>query len=155
MGRSAQGTVQMSDYATSFMVKATPAKVFAAINDARGWWTGDIEGETDRLGGEFSYRNRDLHFSRQRVAELAEDRRIVWRVTDAKLSFVEEQKGWIGADIVFEIAPKGEETELRFTHFGLTPQCECYKACSGGWAYFIDGSLRSLIETGKGAGPLG
>ena len=106
----------MSDYSTSYTVKATPAQVFAAINNARGWWTGDIEGESDRLGGEFSYRNRDLHFSHQRVTELAPDSRVVWRVTDAKLTFVGEQTGWIGADIVFEISAQGEETELRFTH---------------------------------------
>ena len=55
---------------------------------------------------------------------------------------------------MFELSPKGDGTELRFAHVGLTPACECYRACSGGWAYFIDGSLRRFIETGEGAAPL-
>jgi hypothetical protein len=144
----------MNDYRTQFVVAAAPAKVFAAINDVRSWWTGDVEGVADAVGGEFTYRNGDLHFSRQRVAELAAGKRVVWDIVEARLSFVTRQDGWTGTRIAFEISPADAGAELRFAHLGLTPDCECYKACSGGWAYFIDGSLRQLIETGRGYPPL-
>ncbi len=145
----------MSDFSTAFTVKATPARVFAAINDVRGWWTGEVEGVTDRPGAEFSYRHGDLHYSRQKIAEMTPDKRVAWKVTDAKLTFVAAQIEWVGSEIVFEIIPKGEETDLRFTHVGLTPACECYEGCSRGWTYFVDGSLRRFIETGHGAAALG
>jgi hypothetical protein len=53
-------------------------------------------------------------------------------------------------DIVFEIAKKDGETELRFTHVGLVPAIECYGKCAGAWGFCINESLRSLITTGKG-----
>ncbi|GAB3165562.1 hypothetical protein GCM10027059_23330 [Myceligenerans halotolerans] len=57
---------------------------------------------------------------------------------------------WTGSDIVFDIAPTADGTELRFTHVGLVPDVECFDACSTAWLHFIDGSLRSLISTGEG-----
>ena len=144
----------MNDYRTQFVVAAEPAKVFDAINKARDWWTGDVEGASDAVGAEFTYRNRDLHFSRQRVAELAPGARVAWDVTEARLTFVQRQDGWAGTRILFELAPKDGGTEVRFAHLGLTPDCECYKACSGGWAYYVDGSLKQFIETGRGYPPL-
>jgi hypothetical protein len=30
------------------------------------------------------------------------------------------------------------------------PAVECYKACSGGWTFYVNESLRKLITTGKG-----
>jgi hypothetical protein len=71
-------------------------------------------------------------------------------VLDADINFVKDKKEWNGTDIVFQIAKKGDKTELRFTHFGLAPSIECYGKCSGAWGYYINESLRSLITTGKG-----
>lgn len=45
-----------SDFAATFTVDRTPEEVFAAIDDVRGWWSGNIEADTDALGAEFTYR---------------------------------------------------------------------------------------------------
>lgn len=50
----------------------------------------------------------------------------------------------------FEIARKDGKTEVRFTHVGLVPTIECYGRCSGAWDFYVNGSLQSLITTGKG-----
>ncbi len=77
-------------------------------------------------------------------------RKVVWRVVDAHINFVADKTEWKGTDIVFEIARKGDKTELRFTHAGLVPAFECYGECSNAWGFYVNGSLRRLIKTGKG-----
>ena len=134
----------------SFTVDQTPEEVFAAINNVRGWWSGEIEGSTDKLGAEFTYRYKDVHYSKQKIAELVPGRKVVWLVLDSYLSFVEDKTEWNGTKVIFEISKKGGKSEVRFTHVGLAPQVECFKACSDAWGFYVTGSLRNLIATGKG-----
>jgi len=136
-------------YTTTFQVDRTPDEVYRAINDVRSWWSGRIDGETDRLGGEFRYRYQDLHDSRQQVTALVPGERIAWRVVDGHLSFVKRKGEWKGTEVVFDISRKGGKTEVRFTHHGLSPACECFEACSGGWEAFVNGNLRRWIATGQ------
>ena len=137
-------------FTTSFAVEKSPQEVFAAINDVRAWWTGEVKGRSAKVGDEFTFRYEDLHTSRQRVVESLPGERVVWLVTEANLSFAEEPAEWVGTRLVFEISKQGRKTELRFTHEGLAPDCECYEACHDGWTFYIQRSLRSLILTGKG-----
>jgi hypothetical protein len=74
---------------------------------------------------------------------------------DGYLNFVADKTEWTGTTITFEISRKehkttGDKTEVRFTHAGLVPEVECFGACSNAWGFYINGSLRSLIATGKG-----
>ncbi|MDP9116623.1 MAG: hypothetical protein M3O28_05075 [Actinomycetota bacterium] len=57
---------------------------------------------------------------------------------------------WTGSEIVFDLVPAADGTELRFTHIGLVPDVECFDACTTGWHHYINGSLRRLITTGAG-----
>jgi hypothetical protein len=138
------------DYTTAFTVDQTPKQAFDAINNVRGWWSGEIEGPTDKLGDEFTYRYKDIHYSKQKLIEVVPDRKVVWLALDSYLNFAEDKTEWNGTKIIFEIARKGGKTEVRFTHQGLVPQIECFENCSSAWSYYINGSLRSLIATDKG-----
>ena len=138
------------DLRITFSVDQTPEEVFEAITNVRGWWSGELEGPTDQLGGEFTYRYQQLHYSKQKVTELVPGKRVVWLVLDSYLDFIEDKREWNGTSVTFDIARKGDKTEVRFTHAGLVPAHECYGACSSAWSSYIRGSLRSLIATGKG-----
>lgn len=136
----------MQDFTTTITVDRTPIEVFNAIIDIRGWWHGDIEGDSRRLGDSFTYRYADLHRSTQLVTEFVPGHRLVWRVTDAEMTFIADRTEWTGTDIVFDITRKGDQTELRFTHLGLVPSVECFSDCSNAWSGYITGSLKTRIE---------
>ena len=136
-------------FTNSFTVDQSPEEVFKAITNVRGWWSGEVDGDTDKIGGEFTYRYKTFHKSTQRVTELVPAKKVVWHVSDAELTFFKDKKEWIGTDIIFEITRKEGKTELRFTHVGLVPTFECYGDCSGAWGALVGGNLRNLITTGK------
>ena len=138
------------DFTTTFFVDQTPAQVFNAVNNVRGWWQGEIEGSTDKVDDEFTYRMKDIHYSKQRVIELIPGKKVEWLVTDSKLNFLENKSEWTGTKISFEISEINNKTGLRFTHSGLVPGIECYDSCSNGWSKLIQESLKSLVTTGKG-----
>ena len=138
------------NYTATFTVDQTPKEVFAAITNVRGWWSGNIEGGTDKLGDEFTYRYEDVHYSKQKITELIPGKKLSWLVLDSYLSFVKDKTEWNGTKVIFDIIKKGDETEVRFTHVGLVPQYGCYDACTDAWSGYIKGSLRNLITKGKG-----
>lgn len=141
--------VPESSFTTRFEVAASPATVFAAISDPRAWWSGEIEGATGKLGDEFTYRYKDMHYSKQKLTEVVPDRRVAWKVLEGTLNFVEDKQEWVGTTITFDIAQTGDKTELVFTHVGLKPKVECYETCSDAWTSLIQGSLKQLIEEGR------
>jgi hypothetical protein len=145
--------VKEQSLSIAFSVTQSPQQVFDAINNVRGWWTGNIEGRTDKLGETFTYRYKDFHRSNHRISELVPGQKVVWETTDASLGSFENKAEWIGTRVVFEIAKKGADTEVRFTHLGLVPSFQCYGDCSGAWGFFVGESLRSLITTGQGRLP--
>jgi hypothetical protein len=138
-------------YTTSFTVDQSPDEVFAAINDVRAWWSGQIEGRTDMLGAEFTYRYDELHRTTQSITELVPGKKVVWHIVASDLSFVANNREWHDTDIVFEIATRGRRTEVRFTHRGLVPSIECYNACSAAWGHYVNDALFRWISTAKPA----
>jgi hypothetical protein len=142
--------VKAQDYTATFIVNQTPKEVFAAITNVRGWWSGNIEGGTAKLGDEFTYRYENVHYSKQKITELIPGKKLSWLVLDSYLSFVKDKTEWNGTKVIFDISKKGDKTEVRFTHVGLVPQYECYDACTDAWSGYVKGSLRNLITKGKG-----
>jgi hypothetical protein len=142
--------MKSQNYSATFAVDQTPDEAFTAINNVRGWWSGNIEDNTDKLGDEWTYRYKDIHYSKQKITELVPGKKAVWLVLDSSLNFVEDKSEWNGTKITFEIAKKVDKTEVHFTPVGLVPEVECYGACSNAWGGYVNGSLRKLITKGKG-----
>ena len=139
-----------SDFTTALLVDQTPEQVFDAINNVRGWWSEEIEGGTDKLNDEFIYHFEDVHRSKIKLIEVIPSQKVVWLVLDNYFKFTRDKSEWKDNKIVFEIAAKGNKTQLRFTQFGLVPAYECFDICRDAWSNYINNSLRSLIATGKG-----
>jgi len=142
--------MQNQNFTTSFSVKASPTEVFEVINNVRGWWTGEVEGDAKKVGDELTYVYPGYHYSKQKVVELVPGERVMWHVVDSRLEGPSDPSEWTGTDIVFDISASDGGTEVRFSHRGLVPAFECFERCSGGWGFFVNASLQRLIATGEG-----
>ena len=142
--------MENKNFTITILVDKTPKEVFDAINNVRRWWSENITGKTDKVGEVWEYRYKDMHSSKQKIIELIPGKKVVWKVLESYLSFIENKKEWDNTEIIFDIKKKGDKTELRFTHVGLTPKIECYGACSDAWSFYIKNSLYKFIINGKG-----
>jgi uncharacterized protein YndB with AHSA1/START domain len=139
-----------TDFTSTITVDQTPAEVFHAVTNVRGWWSEGITGETAQLDDVFEYQYEDVHRSKIKLIEVIPNEVVVWHVLENYFSFTEDEKEWTDTKMLFEITKVGDKTQLQMTHIGLVPQCECFEACNDGWTHYIQNSLKSLIETGKG-----
>jgi len=139
-----------SDFTTTFLADQTPGEVFNAINNVRGWWSESVEGATDQLNAVFLYYYKDVHICKMKIVEFVPGQKVVWLVLENHFNFTKDKTEWNGNRIIFELNRQGHQTELRFTHEGLVPAYECYDVCHDAWTSYIQGSLKSLITTGKG-----
>jgi hypothetical protein len=141
------------DFATTFLVDKSPKQVFNAVTNVRGWWQGlyeeEIVGKTQELNDEFTFRaGGGAHYSKHKVIEVVPDQKVVWLVTEGELAFIEKKDEWKGTRIIFDISPKGNKTQVTFTHEGLNPEVECYDACSSAWQMYLEQKFLPLIEAG-------
>jgi len=142
--------MKTQDYTINLIVDASAREIFKNINSVTKWWTGQLEGSSQKLNDEFTVRFGDVHVSTQKLVELVPNKKVVWLVTDSKLNFIKDKQEWNGTTISFEIVNHDTKTQVNFTHHGLVPQIECYKDCTKGWDYYIKGSLFKLLTKGKG-----
>ena len=113
---------------TAFTVDQTPEVAFAAINNVRGWWSGRIEGTTDQLGAEWTYRYEDVHLSKQKITELVPGKKVVWDVLDGYLNFVEDKTEWKGTKIIFDIAARRRQNRGPVHPRGLSPGLRVFRS---------------------------
>jgi uncharacterized protein YndB with AHSA1/START domain len=138
------------DFTTTILVDQSPEKAFNAINNVRGWWSEQVEGDTGKLNAVFDYHFQDVHRCKMKITELVPAKKVVWDVLENHFKFTKDKSEWVGTKIVFEIAGKNGKTQIRFTHQGLVPEYECFDICRNAWTGYIQNSLRDLITTGKG-----
>ncbi|MHB8651576.1 MAG: SRPBCC family protein [Minisyncoccota bacterium] len=143
--------MQKQDYNVIITANISAKEAFEAICHVSQWWIKDFEGSSEKLNDEFSVRVGDKHFSKQKLVEVVPDRKIVWLVTESKLSWLKEDKTeWTNTKMSFDISTDGNKTQISFTHFGLVPQVACYDNCVKGWNFLIKESLLKLLTTGEG-----
>ncbi len=143
----------MDNYQQSFTLKATPAKVYAAISTLegiQGWWTQDCTGSTHEgasLHIRFGGTHKDL-----RIEQLEPNQSVRWLCTAAHINHesLTRKDEWVGTQMVFRLTPETNGyTRVDFEHIGLVPSFECYDLCNNGWNYFLK-SLHAYVEQGQG-----
>ena len=142
--------MEHKNFTTVIIVDKSPEQVFDAVNNVTAWSTENLTGKSQKMNDEFDVHFGDVHYSRQKLIEVIPGKKVVWLITDSRLNFIKDKSEWTNTKISFDITPQGDKTALRFTQWGLTPEVECYDACSNAWSDYINNSLRNLINTGRG-----
>ncbi len=141
--------MKKENFVYRFSSSQTPEAVFSLLSDVKQWWSGlygeTIQGESSQLHDEFSFEaGGGMHYSAQELVERIPGKKIIWLVTDSKLSFLSDTGEWTQTKFGFEISKEGDTTQVTFTHDGLTPQIECYDQCSAGWTGYLDNLAKKL-----------
>jgi Activator of Hsp90 ATPase homolog 1-like protein len=138
------------NFTTSITVDKDISSTFNSIKNFRGWWSQDIEGNTDRLNDTFFYHYKDVHLSKIKLIEMVADKKLVYQVIANQFNFTKDKTEWVNTKLIFDLTTEGDKTKVVFTHEGLVPEYECYNVCHDAWTSYIHGSLKNFIETGKG-----
>ncbi len=125
-------------------IKASLDAVYRALTTVAGlsgWWTNDTQGD-GKVGGVLRFRFGAGGFDLQ-VLELLAGQRVLWEV-------VAGPEEWIGTRVSWELRQVEDYVIVLFNHEGWKEPGEFMHHCSMKWAVFLM-SLKSLLETGKGA----
>ena len=142
--------LRINSYSKTIAVNMSASKAFDSIKNFRGWWSEEIEGDTDVLNEIFFYHYKDIHLCKMKLIESIPGERLVYEVTENKFNFIDDQSEWVGTRLAFDILSEGRTTKITFVHEGLVPGDECFQVCNDAWNGYIGGSLKNFIETGKG-----
>ncbi len=136
-------------YAAGISVNASPEQVFSHICNVPAWWATNFSGDASRLHAAFTVRFQETYVDFT-VEEIIPAEKIVWRVTDCHLYWLDDKKEWLGTAVVWNIRPQAGATAVSMTHQGLTPALPCFNDCKKGWDFYVRESLPELILTRKG-----
>jgi uncharacterized protein YndB with AHSA1/START domain len=130
-------------------IKSSIDQVYEALTTCEGlagWWTVNTQGES-KVGGVLQFRfsadGREIGGFDMKVLELHPASRVLWEVVGGPAE-------WIGTKISFELKQENDYSIVLFKHQGWKEPVEFMHHCSTKWAIFLM-SLKSLVETGKGA----
>ena len=141
--------MKQQDFQGSFTADVTAQEAFDAINDVRGWWAKNFDGSSHRLNDVFTVTFGKTFVTFQ-VSEFVPNKRVVWKVTDCYLHWINDKKEWNGTSVRFDISGEGRKTQVTMTHIGLVPQAECYQDCENGWNEHFGESLVKLLTEQSG-----
>lgn len=141
--------MEKKDFTAILPSNKSAEETYNAINNVSEWWSENFKGHSQKEGDEFEVWFADVHYSKHKLVELIPGKKIVWLVTGSHLNFLHDKTEWNNTKNIFEITESNGKTTIHFTHQGLVPEIECYRACSGGWEFYLN-SLSNFINNGKG-----
>ncbi len=141
--------MEQKNYHSSITAKISPKEAFHSIAMVDAWWAINFNGDATNTGDTFTVQFGDTKVAFE-ITEAIPEKKIVWKVTDCYLPFLQDKTEWNGTSVDWEISSENDTTRIDMTHIGLVPGIECYEACNSGWNGHILGSLNNLLNGGQG-----
>jgi hypothetical protein len=141
--------MEKKDFHLTITVNASPEEAIKKINQVNLWWAKKVIGKSEVLDDKFTV-DFGKTFVDFQLSELIPNKKVVWKVTDCNLDWINDKKEWNNTEVVFEVSSEDNKTKIDFTHIGLVPGIECYNDCEEGWTGHVTNSLVKFIDEGKG-----
>ena len=141
--------MEKNNFHRTITLRASAEEVMEKIGQVNRWWAKNFTGKAEKLNDKFSVHFGETFVNFQ-ISEFIPDQKVVWKVTDCNLDWINNKKEWNDTKVVFEIFEKEDSTQINFTHVGLVPGVECYNDCEVGWNGHVTISLVKFINEGKG-----
>ena len=140
----------MNNYECTITTSLTPNRVFDALTkEMSNWWT-DMSSMVNKIGDKTTAKFEDGTAWSFEVTSLEDDKLIELYCYEANhihpVTTPEMRTEWQHTTLRFEIIPKGDETEIHFTHIGLTPEVNCYDICCTGWDHFFGSAFKVYLD---------
>lgn len=142
--------MENNNFNTVLSAKISADEAIRKISNVPEWWGVSFSGSAKKQGDQFIIKMGGESFFDFTVEELIPGKKVAWLITDCNMPWYADKKEWANTRLMFDLQEQNGITELKFTHDGLTPEVECYKDCAPGWTHWIQTSLLSYFETGKG-----
>lgn len=133
----------MPDILHDLVIKASPAKVFAAISEPEQvdkWWSLECSGRPE-VGAEYRMFFGEPWDWRARVSRFERDGAFEWELITA-------MDDWIGTRVGFELSAIEGGTKVRFNHTNWKETSEHYRISSYCWAQLLH-LLKRWVEAGE------
>ena len=141
--------METKNFHRTITVNASAEEAMKKISLVNGWWAKNFKGRAEKLNDKFTVDFGKTYVDFQ-ISELVPTKKVVWKVTDCNLHWINNKKEWNNTEVVFEISEFGNAIQIDFTHIGLVSGVECYNDCEVGWNGHITNSLVKFINEGKG-----
>ena len=138
------------NYHSSITADIPQREAFDKIGRVPEWWGTDFQGQSRNVGDVFTVRFGSGDFFTIEIVEVVPDKKVVWQVIASNLPSLKDTNEWTGTQIVWDISPQGDATQVDMTHVGLVPALECYDDCRQGWDFLTQKSLLNLLIEDKG-----
>ena len=131
-----------SSFCYTIQSSRSAEEVFEFLLKVENWWMGiykeEIIWSSNGQQKEFVFLAGDgLHYSKQKLLEIHDNRKIVWQVIESKLSFLETENEWDNTKLKFQLEPIERGTLVTFTHEGLHEGIECFQDCAKAWNLYL------------------
>jgi hypothetical protein len=127
-------------------VEASPATLFPLISTGSGfakWWAADVTEDPSSKTVELGFFKRATIY-RLKPVRITENQEAEW--------LCETGKEWSGTRLIFELAPSGAQTLVRFTHADWQGETDYFVSCTTVWGELMF-RLKAAAE-GKNPDPL-
>ena len=109
-------------YSVAAEFSKPPDEIFNYVINLSKWWPEEFVGDGIKLNSEFVLRTGDTHYSKNKVVEFVPNKKVVWLTTESIRK--SDNFDWTGTKFIFELMPKGNHTQLKFTYDGVVLENE-------------------------------